>query len=266
MRPMINSDIDTVTHLLLDAGNTRLKWARARGTRLLGGGALSYAPPARFAVGLRRLRREALGCDRVFVASVASATIERAIRRALRGAGRPVPRFVRVGRRSCGVVNAYAEPWRLGVDRWVALIGARSRLPGRALCIASVGTALTLDLLDAGGRLRGGAIAPGPDLMVRSLLERTAGIARRAGGGAGAGRSLYTRSTRGAIEAGARHACAALIERAVDEGRRRLGRRPLLLLTGGGASGLAPLLGGSWRRDDGLVMRGLLALSGAQYR
>jgi type III pantothenate kinase len=228
------------------------------------GGALPYAPPARFAAGLRRLRREALGCDRVLVASVASATIERSIRGALRDTARPAPQFVRVARRSCGVVNAYAEPWRLGVDRWVALIGARSCLPGRALCIASVGTALTLDLLDAGGRHRGGAIAPGPDLMVRALLERTAGIARRASGGGGAGRSLYTRSTRAAIEAGARHACAALIERAVEEGRRRLGRRPLLLLTGGGAAALAPLLGGPWRRDEGLVMRGLLALSGAQ--
>ena len=98
--------------------------------------------------------------------------------------------------------------------------------------------------------------------MVRALLERTAGIRRRARGGTAAGRSLYTKSTRAAIEAGARHACAALIERAVVEGRRRLGQRPVLLLAGGGAATLAPLLGVPRRRDDALVMRGLLVLAG----
>ncbi|MFO1400670.1 MAG: type III pantothenate kinase [Steroidobacteraceae bacterium] len=253
---------DTIQQLLLDAGNSRLKWAVARGGRLRARGALPYAPRAGFEAGLRRLVRRASGCGRVLVASVAGAAVERDLRRALRRAGLPPAEFVRVGRRAAGVVNAYEEPWRLGGDRWVALIGAQARHPGRALCVASVGTALTLDLLGADGRHRGGAIAPGPELMVRALLDRTAGIRRRARGGAGAGRSLYTRATRAAIEAGARHACAALIERAVDEGGRRLRRRPLLLLAGGGAARLAPLLRGPRRRDDELVMRGLLVLAG----
>ncbi|MCC7464210.1 MAG: type III pantothenate kinase [Gammaproteobacteria bacterium] len=262
MFPRNRHEIDTKTRLFLDVGNSRLKWARIRGRRLLAAGAFSYAPVQRFASGLRRLRREARACDGTFVSSVAGRRIDRAIRDALGRSGRARPRFVRVARRAGGVVNAYAEPWRLGVDRWVALIGARSRYPDRALCIVSVGTALTLDLLDAGGRHCGGAIAPGPDLMVRSLLEGTAGIRRRARGGARAGRSLYARSTRAAIEAGARHAGAALIERALDEGSRRLGRRPLLLLAGGGAAALAPLLHVPWRRDDQLVMRGLRVLAG----
>lgn len=253
---------ETISQLLLDAGNTRLKWALVRNERLRARGAIEYTPRTRFESGLRRLLRQAHGCEQVLVSSVAGPGVERELRRALRGAGLPAPRFVRVGRRAGGVVNAYAEPWRLGVDRWVALIGARARYPGRALCLASVGTALTLDLLDASGRHRGGAIAPGPDLMVRALLDRTAGIRRRARGGSGAGRALYTRGTRAAIEAGARHACAALIERAVAEGARRLGRRPDLLLAGGGAAALAPLLRGPRRRDDGLVMRGLLVLAG----
>jgi type III pantothenate kinase len=247
--------------LLLDAGNTRLKWARARGDRLRGHGAIAYAPLASFDDRLRRRLLRTGACDRVLAASVAGGDVERRIRRALRAAGRPTPQFVHSTRRAAGVLNAYAEPWRLGVDRWVALIGARRRYPGKALCIVSVGTALTLDLLAADGRHLGGAIVPGPELMVRALLERTAGIRRRARGGHGAARNLYARDTRGAIEAGARHACAALIERAVVVGARRLGRRPALVLAGGGVSPLWPLLRGPRRRCDELVMYGLLALA-----
>lgn len=253
---------ETITRLLLDVGNTRLKWTLARGARLGASGAIDCVPPARFESGLRRLVRRAANIEQVWVASVAGRPVERALRSGLRRGGLPAPRFVRVTARAGGVTNAYAEPWRLGVDRWVALLGARARHPGRALCLASVGTALTIDLLDARGRHRGGAIAPGPELMVRALLDRTAGIRRRARGGAGAGRSLYTDSTRAAIEAGARHACAALVERAVEQGARRLGGRPLLLLSGGGVATLAPLLGTPRRRDDALVMRGLLVLAG----
>jgi type III pantothenate kinase len=163
-------------------------------------------------------------------------------------------------RRAGGVTNAYAEPWRLGVDRWLALLGARELFPGQALCLVSVGTALTLDLLARNGRHRGGAIVPGPELMVRALLERTAGIRRRARGGAGSARGLYARDTRAAVEAGARHACVGLIERALAEGERRLGETPALVISGGGAGRLLPLLGGVRRRRDDLVMRGLAAL------
>ena len=252
---------ETITALLLDAGNTRLKWAWLRRGRLRPGGALAYAPRREFDTQLRRLLQQAAGARRVLVCSVAGADIDRRLRRAARAARLPAPEFARSVRRAAGVTNAYAEPWRLGVDRWLTLVGARQLFPGEALCLVSVGTALTLDLLAASGRHLGGAIVPGPELMVQTLLERTAGIRRRARGGAGGGRSLYARDTRGAIEAGARHACVGVIERALAEGERRLGRRPGLVIAGGGASRLTPLIGSGRRRRDDLVMRGLLALA-----
>src|SRR4029077_2103024 len=116
-----------------------------------------------------------------------------------------------------GVRNGYAETWRLGADRWVAMLGAHARYPGRALWVVDVGTALTVDLLDEHGRHRGGLLVPGPALMVESLLRRTAGIRKRAGFGAtaigrraragfGAGRpiaaALFGRSTRAGLLAG----------------------------------------------------------------
>ena len=69
-----------------------------------------------------------------------------------------------------GVRIAYAEPARLGVDRFLALLGAHAR-GGPALVVA-VGTALTIDLLDAAGRHLGGRIAPSPSLMREAMHAR----------------------------------------------------------------------------------------------
>ena len=185
MRSQFNAENETIAGLLLDAGNSRLKWTWVRRGRLQRGGAVAYTPRRQFDSRLRRLLRQASGAGRVLVCSVAGADIDRCIRRAARAAQLPAPQFARSVRRAAGVTNAYAEPWRLGVDRWVAMIGARQLFPGEALCLVSVGTALTLDLLAASGRHHGGAIVPGPALMVQTLLERTAGIRRRARGGGG---------------------------------------------------------------------------------
>jgi len=160
-----------VKQLLIDAGNTRLKWATLRGRRL---GRLQVVEWNGRTVA--RVARQAVtgGVDRVLVCSVAGTVLERALRQAARAAGAPAPQFIRSTRRAAGVRNGYVEPWRLGADRWVAMLGARARHPGRALCIVDVGTALTIDLLDSAGQHRGGLITPGPALMVESLLRDTA--------------------------------------------------------------------------------------------
>jgi type III pantothenate kinase len=269
--------------LLLDIGNSRLKWALlapapgAPGARrdFVAAGALALDPRRRIlprggASLARFLARLPLGVP-VLGCNVAGRAIERQIAGLARRAGRAPPRWVRSAARAGGVRNAYREPWRLGVDRWVALIGARHAWPGRALCIVSVGTAITIDLLDARGRHRGGLIAPGPTLMIDALLERTAGIRRRAGGRAvsahlaTAARAFWAGDTRAALRAGARQAAAALIARAPRAARERLGRAPTLIVTGGAAAALDALLPAARRYDADLVLHGLavLARSGA---
>ena len=250
--------------LLLDVGNTRLKWSLAYERRLARAGIVERAPARRFEPQLRALLRRAAGADRILVCSVAGRAFDRRLATLARAAGAAVPEFVRSRRRAGGVVNGYLEPWRLGVDRWVALIGARHLYPRRALCVVGAGTALTVDLLDERGRHLGGVIVPGPELMVHALLAGTAGIGRRARGGArapAAAGGLLARHTRAAIEGGALNACAGVIERVRAAGRRRLGRAPLLLLSGGAAPRLRPLLGATTRARADLVMQGLLALA-----
>ena len=258
-----------MVQLLIDAGNTRLKFALLTGNRLGRVHAVDWNSRSLERVARRVLRRR---FDRVLVCSVAGVELERALRRAARASGNPRPQYIRSTRRSAGVRNGYVQTWRLGADRWVAMLGARAQHPGRALCIVDVGTALTLDLLDAHGQHRGGLLVPGPTLMVESLLSNTAGIRRRAGlhsfkrGGRPNGTALFGRSTRAGLLAGSTVACAALIERALGEARATLRGRPKLLLAGGGAIQVAPLLRVPYARADQLVLHGLALLASLDSR
>ncbi len=194
--------------------------------------------------------------------SVAGTRVDRSLALAARRARAPVPEFVVSQRRAGGVTSGYVEPWRLGVDRFVAAIGAYHLARGRAVCVVGVGTAMTIDLVDAKGRHRGGAIIPAPTLMVDTLLKNTDGIRRRAQGGAAGGNSLFGRSTRAALVQGSRYAAAALIDRAVGEARALVrGGAPLLILTGGGAPSVKPLVRSACVSVPDLVLRGLAALS-----
>jgi type III pantothenate kinase len=244
--------------LLIDIGNTRVKWAR-----LINGGLTKQRAAVHqgwqandFA---KTVLSRASGIERVIVASVGGRRLDKSLSAAVRRTCGVVPEFVVSTRRLGGVVTAYAEPWRLGVDRLVALIGARLVLPGRALCVVDVGTAMTIDLVDVKGRHVGGAIIPGPRLMVASLLRSTSGIRKRARG-ASRGGGLFARNTAAAIELGARYGAAAIVDRAVDEAATALGSPPRLLLTGGAAPELQSLIRTAHLSIPDLVLRGLAAL------
>jgi type III pantothenate kinase len=255
-----------VKQLLIDAGNTRLKWATLRDKRL---GRMQVAEWSGRTVARVARRILSSRCDGVLVCSVAGGVLERALRQAARAAGAPAPQFIRSTRHAAGVRNGYVQPWRLGADRWVAMLGARARHPHRALCIVDVGTALTIDLLDTRGQHRGGLLTPGPSLMVDSLLRDTAGIRRRAGrrfGAAARVTATFGRSTRAGLLSGSALACAALIERALREARGELGGRPRLLLAGGGAAPVASFLRVAYEHVDALVIQGLAMLAALNSR
>jgi type III pantothenate kinase len=254
--------------LLLDIGNSRLKWALQRGPyrkgrRFAASGVIELKQLPRRGAFLLRLLKMLDPKLTIEACNVAGTALEKQLRAMVRRAGLRPPRFLRSTDAAGGVSNAYPEPWRLGADRWAALIGAHSEYPGRALCLVAIGTAMTIDLLDAKGRHRGGNIIPGPKLMIESLLEHTAGISRRAGGRSivdspHTGRtSLFAHDTRGAVAAGAVHAAAALISEAMRSARVLLGATPRLILSGGAADGIGPLLRKRHIREDDLALRGL---------
>jgi type III pantothenate kinase len=253
--------------LLVDLGNTRIKWARLGAG---GPGRMRAAEHRGWTRGdferalfgtLRSAPARTAAPVQVIAVSVAAERVRQRFAAAVRAAtGRP-PRFCGSERAACGVRNGYRDVWRLGADRWVALIGARLWAPRSAVCVVDVGTATTIDLLRADGRHRGGAILPGPQLMVDALLRDTGGIRRRATGRA-APRSAFARDTSAALRAGAVLATAGAIERAWREASRQAGgRRPQLLLTGGAAAAIAARLDLAHAQVPDLVLRGLAALA-----
>jgi type III pantothenate kinase len=245
--------------LLIDVGNTRVKWARLVAGRVGRQQAAVHAGWTRddFA---RVVFGRARGVERILAVSVAGARVDRMVTAAARVQTGIRPEFFASTRHAAGVTTLYSEPWRLGADRLAAAIGAYGISRGRAVCIIGVGTALTLDLVDTRGRHRGGAIVPAPALMKDSLLVKTSGIRRRARGVSAAG-AFFARNTHAAIEQGSRYAAAAVIDRAVVEARKLLGQAPLVLLTGGGAPTLRPLIRARHVLVPDLVLQGLAVIA-----
>jgi type III pantothenate kinase len=264
----------TTDSLLFDAGNSRIKWALVRDGRLGRQQACALGEFARFTDWLRR----APVVERVVGVNVAGPRFDEQLRAALRTAARPTPEFVVSSVQAAGVQNGYARPLQLGADRWAALVAAWHRAGCyRTVCAASIGTALTLDLVDQDGYHRGGLIAPGPALMLDGLLGRTADIAPRAASGA-AGPRRRPRSaahqlvpplaaaTQAAIEEGCLAAAAGFIDRTINQITRRLGVRPVLFVTGGASAAVVERLRSACKPCEDLVLRGVAVLAEVPIR
>lgn len=245
--------------LLVDIGNSRIKWAWLTNGRLGKARAAEYSGwKARDFV--RRVIGSRGKIERILMANVAADAVSEALAAGARLVGAPEPERVTTRRHACGVTIGYLDPWRLGVDRMLVMIAAHRRFAGRPVCAVAVGTAMTIDLVGPDGRHWGGAIIPAPPLMVASLLDSTNGIRRRAQGGAtGKGRALFGRSTRAAVEQGARYAAAAAVDRAVREAKELIGRTPQLVLTGGCALDVRPLIRSASVLVPDLALEGLAA-------
>jgi type III pantothenate kinase len=221
--------------LLLDLGNTRLKWAMQRGDERLASGAVAWGDDV--IATLRAAWQAQPDVRRVLGASVVDAAREAEVGALISARFGMAPEWLQTPAEACGVRNAYAEPARLGIDRFLGLVAAQGS--GRSPCVrVGVGTALTLDALAADGRHLGGLIAPGPQLMQQSLLDATARIRPAQ---AGQLRELAD-NTADAVVSGCWQAAAALIERFTRRMAVPLGRPPRLLLDGGDAEALLPLL------------------------
>ena len=236
--------------LLIDLGNTRLKWALWDGRELRMQPALAHG--ATDNVEFASLFKDIPRPEAVFVASVAASALDEALAQALRERCGVAPRFVRSSAAACGVRNAYAQPERLGVDRFLGLIAVHAQRLAPAV-IASCGTALTLDALAADGTHLGGLIAPAPELMRSALLGSTA----RLGDLSHASVVEIADNTADAVASGTWLAAAALVERFVAHAMARFGVAPHLVIGGGGAAQLGALLALPHRIDAELVLRGL---------
>ena len=237
-------------NLLLDLGNSRIKWALAGSSAESAGGACAWGDGMADILG--RAWRTSETPERVLAASVVDAAREGAVAEAVASRFGRAVQWVRTPATGCGVRNAYAAPAALGVDRFLAMVAALDM--GCAPCVlAGCGTALTLDALAADGRHLGGLIAPGPLLMQQSVLDATV----RVQAGAGARIVEAADNTGDALVSGCWQAAAALVERFAARMAGTLGSAPRLLLGGGDAETLATLLERPPELLPDAVLRGL---------
>ncbi len=248
-----------MTFLAIDIGNTRLKWAQYASPRpgapLLGHGAVFLETIDSLADNEWRTLPapgSMLGCV------VAGEGVKRRVEEQLE-LWDIEPRWVSSSAQACGVTSSYDHPNRLGVDRWMALIGARHRVlaQGRArpALVVMVGTAVTVDALDASGRFLGGLILPGFGLMLRALEMGTAGLKAPTGEVVD-----FPTNTSDALMSGGSDAIAGAVERMHRKLLKRTGEAPALFMTGGAAVKLAPITDLAFETVDTLIFEGLLQL------
>lgn len=243
-------------NLYLDIGNSRLKWAQGEpsGWTVQSASLADYDPGDLFEI----LWSTQVAPSRLLVSSVARTEWSETLRRWARNRWSCEVEFVQSSAAAVGVRNRYRDPSLLGVDRWAALIGARRLVSGSAIVI-DAGTAVTIDALNAEGEFLGGVILAGLELQRESLLRGTAGISATDDRHA----DCLARDTASAVAAGTRYGIAGGIERVISEQTRALGATPTILLTGGDAEGLMPLLPAGVRHVPDLVLRGVHALGEA---
>ncbi|MFQ5634095.1 MAG: type III pantothenate kinase [Gammaproteobacteria bacterium] len=242
--------------LLVDIGNTRIKWASlAAGGLTDSQGFAHHGDPAAATAGL--IEQVAEPPAAVLIANVAGAAFAGAVVQGI-GARWNIEVQQAHTQASAGRVrNAYRDYAQLGVDRWLAILAAAHRYPGGA-CIVDVGTAVTIDLLAPGGEHLGGYILPGLDAMWRSLTAGTGDLERLAGDDAVRAEASCVpgRGTGEAIGHGSLMAVCAAIEHCA----RRLAednREGIVVVTGGAAGRVIPHVAVDLEHRPQLVLEGL---------
>jgi len=243
-----------MSDLVVDIGNSRIKWALAASGRVIGSGRavahdnleLLFAEWSRLSAPPQRVR----------LANVTQAPVAQAITDWVVATWQAPVETTATPAMGGGITIAYPDPTQLGTDRWLAMVGARAAgyLPA---CIVDCGSAITLDVVDGQGHHQGGLILPG-------LAAQQAGIAQVAPAlppvELGAGTPLLTHNTADALASGYLHGTAAAVQGLI---RRCLAEssEPLTpVLTGGDAQLMARYLDMDVRLRPDVILEGLATL------
>ncbi|WP_295710752.1 bifunctional biotin--[acetyl-CoA-carboxylase] ligase/type III pantothenate kinase [uncultured Neisseria sp.] len=239
--------------LLLDGGNSQLKWAWVENGTFSEVGRAPYRDLTQLGEEWLQFADEdvkIVGC--AVCGSVKKAMVEEQLTR-------PVE-WLSSMPQALGIRNHYRRPEEHGSDRWFNALGSR-RFTQNACVVVSCGTAVTTDALTEDNHYLGGTIMPGFHLMKEAMALKTANLNRPIG-------KVYPfpTTTPNAIASGMMDAvCGALM---MMHGRlkdKTGGGKPVdIIITGGGAARVVQALPESFVHDnqvkivDNLVIHGLL--------
>jgi type III pantothenate kinase len=245
-----------VATLVVDIGNSRMKWALVDARGVLAQGVVPNAEIGTLALrDWQNLPRPAHAVGVNVAGESARVRVEGQLAR-----WRVGMRWLTASEAACGVVNRYSPPSQLGPDRWASLVAARLRAIDNGaephpIVVVNAGTAVTVDTLDADGVFRGGIILPNMRLMLRALADNTNALKVAPGAYAD-----FPTNTADALYTGALQAVCGAIE--LCRARVSTQGAPVrCYLAGGAAPELAPHLAAPVELVDNLVLEGVLALA-----
>ncbi len=253
-----------MSFLALDIGNTRLKWALYASAHPH---AALLHQGAEFLENIDKLAERAwhgiaapahvLGCV------VAGDTVRRRVQEQMEHWD-AAPQWVVASESEAGLRNGYDHPARLGADRWVAMVGAYHRMlaqgPSCPMVVVMVGTAVTVEAVDAEGKFLGGLILPGHGIMLRALESGTAGLHVPTGEV-----RLFPTNTSDALTSGGTYAIAGAVERMVQHVIAHCGMEPKCIMTGGAGWKMAPSMTRPFELVDNLIFDGLLQIAQSRF-
>lgn len=235
-------------NLLIDIGNTRIKWGIENNTQIRTRKAINYKQ-ADFVQQFNTMWSKLETPRMLAISSVSSEHIVQPLITLAKGLWPDITVVMaKSSAQSSFVRNAYPAFEKLGVDRWLGLIALQHYYPGYG-CVIDCGTAITIDCIDNKGQHLGGLISPGLQLMKRSLSQETEAL--------GVNSNNYSvglaNQTEPAIYTGTLFAIVGLIEKTVSD----LMTASTLILTGGDAEIVASNLALETIIEPDFVLKGL---------
>lgn len=244
--------------LLVDIGNTRIRWCGADAGRMTGTDCIDYTRD-----GLDMLNEAWSALDTpqsIIVSNVAGQSVAEIVQEVAHELWHMEARFITAQSSACGVTNGYTHPEHLGADRWAALIAAYHQYNGPC-CVVDCGTAVTLDIVDRHGAHLGGLILPGLAMMRHALLSGTSDLSLNNEHAAPNHTALLADDTSDGVKAGTFYTLIAALDRITADLEEELDCRLQRVITGGDAELLLPLLGQPHHHEPDLVLKGLSLLS-----
>ncbi|NOZ53901.1 MAG: type III pantothenate kinase [Gammaproteobacteria bacterium] len=256
--------------LLIDVGNSRIKWNAKRsftGEFVQNTASVPWSHDSLLPLFESQWRSFHGKIKQIYVSNVAGQAMQQSITQWMSGHLGLNTFFMQTQANQLGVECGYQNHRQFGVDRWLAVLAARSQRPKAELIVLGCGTAITIDVVTSQGRHLAGPIIPNKTLMVNALVENTADIHEALNQPT---HSLFVGNTQEAIATGACYATAYTIRGIVNDIVEVLSAENseaniMLVVSGGAAASIMPLTGiADYQTEADIVLQGLALVAASE--